>query len=270
MIYVLKKQLKDNLSGIMSTSIRQEMLNQIKNSGGFPSEKYHNQYKCDSKIQTFDSESDRNVMNEVKKHGSICSSICRTGVFIVETMLSIILNEDIREIRFDGIRSDHFIHAKKPLKKFVPFQIPAILAHYSMAIEESYYLKNPSLERLIVKNVEIASRTYAMKNSMFQVLTMYDETMHYLELPGYLSEASEIGYQYGGFSEHLMMSLTDIFHVKDNFEKLTSICLGRHSIFLDFKSLETFETQTKSLETLETRLETLSLHKIAKKILYLF
>ena len=38
---------------------------------------------------------------------------------------------------------------------------------------------------------------------------------------------------------------------------------GRHSIFLDFKSLETFETQTKSLETLETRLET----KIKGKVL---
>ena len=66
-----------------------------------------------------------------------------------------------------------------------------------------------------VKNVDILSRTYAMKNSMFEVLTSYDETMHYLEIPGWLSEASDIGYQYGGFSEHLMMSLTDIFCFKD-------------------------------------------------------
>ena len=58
---------------------------------------------------------------------------------------------------------------------------------------------------------------------MFEVLTSYDETMHYLEVPGWLSEASDIGYQYGGFSEHLMMSLTDIFCIRDKFEKLTEL-----------------------------------------------
>ena len=69
--------------------------------------------------------------------------------------------------------------------------------------------KWPKLSRFIVKNVDIHTRSYAMKNSMFEVLTMHDETMLYLEIPGWLSEASEIGYQYGGFSEHLMMSITD-------------------------------------------------------------
>lgn len=99
-------------------------------------------------------------------------------------MLSVIINEDIREIRFDSIRSDNFMHPKKPLRKFVPFQIPAILAHYANSVEKSWEVKKPSLERFIVKNVDILSRTYAMKNSMFEVLTMYDETMHYLEVPG--------------------------------------------------------------------------------------
>ena len=84
-----------------------------------------------------------------------------------------------------------------------------------LSSDKNVSLKKPSLERLIVKNVDILSRTYAMKNSMFEVLTSYDETMHYLEIPGWLSEASDIGYQYGGFSEHLMMSLTDIFCFKD-------------------------------------------------------
>ena len=42
-IYVLKDQLNSNLSGIMSTSIRQEMIKEIKDSGRFPSSKYHNQ-----------------------------------------------------------------------------------------------------------------------------------------------------------------------------------------------------------------------------------
>ena len=225
MFDVLKHQLNSNLSGIMSTSIRQDMIREIRHSKKFPSGKFHNQYHCDFNIQ-FDSDSDKNTMDEIKKNGSMCSSICCTGAFIVETMLCVIMNEDVREIRFDKIKSDQFLHPKKPVKKFVPFQIPAILAHYAMAVDNTEKIKKPCLERLTVRNVDISSRTYAMKNSTFEILTSYEETMHYLEIPGWLSEASGIGHQYGGFSEHLMMSLTDIFTTLDKFEKLTEICLG--------------------------------------------
>ena len=107
-------------------------------------------------------------------------SVCCTGAFIAETMLCVIMNEDVREIRFENVRSDQYFHPKKSLKKYVPFQIPAVLAHYAQAVNETFEFKKPSLERLIVKNVDILSRTYAMKNSMFEVLTSYDETMHYL------------------------------------------------------------------------------------------
>lgn len=70
MIQVLKDQLKSNLSGIMSTSIRQEMIREIKNSGRFPSAKYHNQYQCESNVN-FDSDSDRTgqiFSNSDRKH----------------------------------------------------------------------------------------------------------------------------------------------------------------------------------------------------------
>ena len=70
---------------------------------------------------------------------------------------------------------------------------------------------------------------------MFEVLTMYEETMNYLEIPGWLSEASQIGFQYGGFSEHLMMSITDIFSTLDKFPKLTEICLGPEACSTMFK-----------------------------------
>ena len=238
MMHVLKSQLSSSLSGIMSTSIRQEMIRSVKNSGKFPSPKFHNQYHTDCKVVNYDSEGDRTIMEEIRKHGQLCSSICCTGAFIVETMLCILMNEDVREIRFDGTRSDRFIHPKKPVKKFVPFQIPAVLAHYAMAVDQwdkSPYEKKPSLERFVVKNVDILSRTYAMKNSMFEVLTMYEETMNYLEIPGWLSEASQIGFQYGGFSEHLMMSITDIFSTLDKFPKLTEICLGPEACSTMFK-----------------------------------
>ena len=44
MIAVLKQQLASNLSGIMSSSVRQEMIREVKNSGRFPSPKYQHKY----------------------------------------------------------------------------------------------------------------------------------------------------------------------------------------------------------------------------------
>ena len=56
-------------------------------------------------------------------------------------MLCVIMNEDVREIRFENIRSDKYFHPKKSLKKYVPFQIPAVLAHYAQAVNETSELK---------------------------------------------------------------------------------------------------------------------------------
>ena len=136
---------------------------------------------------------DHAIMKQIRSFGQKCNSVCCTGAFIVETMLCVLLNEDVREIRFDNIKSDKFWSNKKHLKKYVPFQVPAILAHYAMATEgmgpyikelHEGLVKTPKLERFIIKNLDISARTYAMKNSMFEVLTMYDETLLYLELPG--------------------------------------------------------------------------------------
>lgn len=239
MISVLKEQLSI-LSGVMSTSLRQDMVKEILTSKRFPSAKYHNLYETESLVQ-YESEIDKNVMSDIKKHGQKCSSVCCTGAFIVETMLCILMNEDLREIKFEGTKNDQFMSSKKPIKKYVPFQIPAILAHYAKTVEDERNLspeekeKWPKLSRFIVKNVDIHTRSYAMKNSMFEVLTMHDETMLYLEIPGWLSEASEIGYQYGGFSEHLMMSITEIFNTRDKFPYMTEIILGHEACSTVFK-----------------------------------
>ena len=174
-------------------------------------------------------------MSDVKKHGQKCSSICCTGTFIVETMLCVLVNEDLREIKFEGTKGELFMNSKKPLKKYVPFQIPAILAHYAKSVEDNRNIdpeeveKQPKLSRFIVKNVDIHTQSYAKKNSMFEVLTMHDETTLYLEVPGMLSEASEIGYQMGPFSEHLMMSIAEIFSTRDKFPYMTEIILGHEA-----------------------------------------
>ena len=225
----LKAQLSDNLSGVMSATIRQEMMDEITRSGRFPSQRFHNQYQLVDKNCILDKNSPS--VEEICKHGSLCCSICCTGAFIVETMLSVVMNEDVREINFNFQNSklftNRYLHPKKVVGKFVPFQIPAILAHYAMSLNETFELKTPNLRRFCVNNVDIFSKNHAMThNSMFEVLTMYDETTHYLEVPGYLSEDSGIGYQYGGFSEHLMMAITDIFMAQNQFDRLEQLVLG--------------------------------------------
>ena len=86
-------------------------------------------------------------------------------------MLCIVMNEDVREIRFEGTRGDRFLHAKKPLKKFVPFQIPAIFSHYATAVMNVHMVKKPSLERFVVKNVDILSRKDAWYNQFHKYET---------------------------------------------------------------------------------------------------
>ena len=59
------------------------------------------------------------------------------------------------------------------------------------------------------------------------MLTTYNDTAAYLEIPGYLSAAAdpENPIQYGGFSEHLMMMIGEVFHGLDRFEKMSEIYL---------------------------------------------
>ncbi len=201
MMFVLKNQLESRLRGTMSTSLRQEMIRAItrptsssQDSHTFPSEKFHNQYKlCVGKREDpLDSEADNETLAEVKKHGKKCCSVCCTGAFITETMLCILMNADVREIRFDGTTNKRFWHKSKPLAKFVPFMVPGTLAHYSEAVTDAAFDhgRPAQLERFSIRFVDISTRSYAMKNGFFDVLTMHDESMKYLEIPGNLSQAS--------------------------------------------------------------------------------
>ena len=256
MIPTLRRQLSNQMFGVQSTSIRQDMITEVL-SGRFPTQEYHNQYEFipNRRVTSPDNLSgnpnqnhlpDTNDiqvgMDESRVHGRKCNSLCCTGAFIVETMLCVIINEDIRELRFDKNSSDHFWHKSKSLKRYVPLQIPAILAHYASSIyNECGRTKDPKrlmLERLIIQNTDVTSRTFAIRNNHFDVLTSYPETLHYLEIPDRLSDIAdkEHQYEYCGFSENLMARLTDIFdNPMDSFPKMTEIVLGREALNTMFK-----------------------------------
>jgi hypothetical protein len=59
------------------------------------------------------------------------------------------------------------------------------------------------------------------------VLTTYNDTTAYLEIPGQLSAAAglENPVECGGFSEHLMVMLREVFRGLDAFERMTEIYL---------------------------------------------
>jgi hypothetical protein len=255
MIPTLREQLSSQMFGVQSTSLRQDMIKEIL-SGRFPTAEYHNQYDFvpNGRITSPDNLSGNNNqghpdtsdiqvgMDDSRIHGRKCNSICCTGAFIVETMLCVVINEDVREIRFDKKSSDHFWHKSKSLKRYVPIQIPSILAHYSASIYKhtgpEKDKKKPMLERLIIQNSDLTSKTFAIRNNHFDVLTSYPETLHYLEIPGKLSSVagSEYQYEYGGFSEHLMVALTGIFDNQfGSFPKMTELILGREALNTMFK-----------------------------------
>jgi hypothetical protein len=98
------------------------------------------------------------------------------------------------------------------LRKYVPLQIPAVLAHYEKAIRDTEEIKCPKLEKFVVKDTNIISRSFAIRNSHFDVLTTYQDTTPYLEIPGYLSAVADPDnpIQYGGFSEHLVPTIFKI------------------------------------------------------------
>ena len=229
-ITTLKTHLRSQLHGMASSSLRQEMVKRVM-SGKYPSIKYQNQYESCSEDSFLESESDIKLLEEIRQVGKKCNSICCTGIYIVETMLSIIVNEDIRELDFAIMRSTdvNFCHKNKLIKKYMNFQVPAVLAHYTQAVRDSVDTTTAKLRRLHVKRTFIPTRNFAIQKNYFEVLTRYPEMLPYLEIPGKLSsEGAE--HHYGAYAEHLVLSLGEMFNYNVGaFPYLTELVLGREA-----------------------------------------
>ncbi len=184
----------------------------------------------------YETEQDIKTMEEVIAASKKCNSLCCTGAFVAETMLCVILNEDIKRLDFglgrrnnstlsrggggnSGAVEDPHWHSSKLLKKYVSFQLPAVLAHYGRGLAQSCAIKTTKLESLTVKHTGIHSRSFAFRRAHFDVLTAYPELVPYLEVPDALcTDAAGVpgegaperfggGHLYGAFSEHLVRML---------------------------------------------------------------
>lgn len=234
MMSSLKDHLSRHLLGTASSVLRDEMIHRVLNSGRFPSTKYHHCYELLSEMDvTFGTEQDVKSVEEIRANGRKCNSVCCTGAFIVETMMCILMNEDVTKLLLDLGQPDspgrlRFWNKDKIMKKYVCFQVPTVLAHYTDALKTMQEEKTPKLTRLVINNTNIRSRIFATQNHHFDVLTSFDETTQYLEIPGRLSEMVPDGKQYWAFSEHLMMSLGQMFEGR-TFYKMTEIILGHEA-----------------------------------------
>ena len=95
MLDTLKRQLEHAVFGTASQTLREAMINKVLTSGRFPSAKHTNEYANVLENDVYyGTEQDMKAMEEVRQAGRRCNTVCCTGVFIVEAMLAVLVNED--------------------------------------------------------------------------------------------------------------------------------------------------------------------------------
>ena len=167
------------------------------------------------------------TLDAVKNNGRKCSSVCCTGAFIAETMLSILVNEDVSHLVFDANLCDRF-YRNKPIRPFMFFDITSVLVHYLTSLDDledsGYGLQTPSLTKLVINSPNLGPLTsQSVYGRLFQV---YRETKHFHEYPWKLSNG-----QARPTSQFMMLTLSNLFDRPPNFfTNLTYIKLSGECI----------------------------------------
>ena len=226
----LKQTFKDDFH--QSGLIRTVLMNQIL-AGKYPSCKYKNSYSCTNSRyrpnaeDTEDFDTVTKTLDSIKNHGRKCSSICCTGAFIAETMLTILVNEDISHLVFEPNLCDKF-YGNKPIKPFMFFDITSVLAHYIKSLDIlddlGDGLKTPALSKLMINSPNLGSLT--SQSVYYRLMSNFSETKHYQDYPYKLSEKMS-----RPTSQFLMLKLSHLFDRSPNyFTNLTILKLSGECI----------------------------------------
>ena len=142
----LRKQLKDTFKGDAHQSglVRTVLINQVL-CGRYPSSKIKNNYVCND--HRFSANNDDNedydavtkLLEAVKLHGRKCSSTCCTGAFVAETMLAILVNEDVSHLIFDSHLCDRFYKVCFTIQVSI-LQVKLLKSKYITYFKKTYYL----------------------------------------------------------------------------------------------------------------------------------
>ena len=93
--------------------------------------------------------------------------MCCTGVFIVETMLRVVINDEIKQLVLPSNLTDRIWNRKRSpfyeggVEKLVPFNYPALVSRLTEAVifniprdEEGHPVRSPALTKLRVGNID--------------------------------------------------------------------------------------------------------------------
>ena len=200
-IPTLQRHLASFLSGTCSANFRQVMFSLVI-SGKFPSDRYRNcvegSYDGDTyQFGLFDSF--YRIHDDIVRHTKRCARMCCTGVFIVETMLRVIINDELKQLVFPANLMDRIWNRKKSpyyeggIERLVPFNYPALLSRYTESVifnvprdQDGLPTRRPALTNLKVGNFETVI-DLKRNGHNWKLMNSYNVTREYLAFLKHLS-----------------------------------------------------------------------------------
>ena len=199
-------------------------------------------------------------VESLKLHGRKCGSVCCSGGFLVETMLCVLVNEDVDCINLEGNLSN-VIYKDKPLQSLLQFDTVNVLSHYVDELDrfqnksnskDTYRWNQPS--DIIVKEYPalqtlkiIGSNlgTMGQQKHYKDILKTTVETQAYVEIPWKLSNE-----KCRPTTHHMMLTLAKLFDrgpsFKHSFYFLKELRLGRDCLNTNINVVEFTPESTRN------------------------
>ena len=129
--------------------------------------------------------------------------MCCTGVFIVETMLRVVINDEIKQLILPTNTMERIWNKKRSpyyeggIEKLVPFNYPALLSRYIESVifdiprENGEPVRYPALTKLKIGNFDTIGDLNKAGHS-WKLMNSYNVTREYLEFLHHLAPASEL------------------------------------------------------------------------------
>ena len=168
-IPTLQRHLASFLSGTCSANLRELMFSQVI-SGKFPTDRYRNNVEGSYDGDTYQFglfDSFYRIHDDIVRHSKRCARLCCTGVFIVETMLRVIINDELKQLVLPPDIMDRIWNRKKSpyyeggIERLVPFNYPALLSRYTESVifnvprdKTGLPTRQPALTKLKVGNFD--------------------------------------------------------------------------------------------------------------------
>ena len=130
--------------------------------------------------------------------------MCCTGVFIVETMLRVVISDEIKQLVLPSNLTERIWNRKRSpfyeggIEKLVPFNYPALISRYTEAVifniprgEDGVPIRSPALTKLRVGNFDTILDLKRGSHN-WKLMNSFNVTREYLEFLRHLAPAGEV------------------------------------------------------------------------------